>query len=148
VCLMIFFPSLLTAFRLYVFILLIRCRMAAYLCSCGWHETLGIIKSVVVGFLYTLNVKVSCSFRIVTSRKLIIFSVSFSIVNLMLGVGLLKELKTSRKFVMGSLYTIKMSSTYRKYPTMWFCTRMSKFIDDVCYAVALLHCGVSLSNPN
>jgi len=66
----------------------------------------------------------------------------------MLGVGLLKELKTSRKFVMGSLYTIKMSSTYRKYPTMWFCTRMSKFIDDVCYAVALLHCGVSLSNPN
>jgi len=36
-------------------------------------------------------------------------------VNLMLGVRLLKELKTSCMFVMESLYTIKMSSTYRKY---------------------------------
>ena len=77
-----------------------------------------------VCFLYTLNVKVSCSCRIVTSRKLILFSVSFSIANLILDVRLLKELKTSCIFVMDSLYTIKISSKYRKYPTMWFCTRM------------------------
>ena len=99
--------------------------MAVYLCFCGWHESLGIMESVVVGFLYTLNVKVSCSFRIITSRNLILLSVSFSIVNLILGVGLLKELKTSCMFVMDLLYTIKMSSTHQKYPTVWFCTRMS-----------------------
>jgi len=51
-CWMMFFSlSLLVAFRLYVFIILIRCRMAAFLCSCGWHESLGTIESVVVGFL-------------------------------------------------------------------------------------------------
>jgi glucose-6-phosphate-specific signal transduction histidine kinase len=50
-----------------------------------------------------LNVKVLCSFRIVTARKLIIFCVSFFIVNLILGVRLLKELKTSCMFVVVSL---------------------------------------------
>ena len=122
---MILSSSLSAAFKPYVFILLIRLCMAACLCSCGWHESSGMIELVVVGFLYTLKANVFCSFRIVATRKLILFSVSFSIVNLILGVISLKDSKTSCMFVMVSLYTIKVSSTYWKYPTMLLCTRMS-----------------------
>ena len=96
--------------------------MAACLCSCGWQESSGMIESVVVGFLYTLKVNVFCSFRIVTSR--ILFSVSFSIVKLILGVKSLKDSKTSCMLVVVSLYTIKISSTYRNYPIILLCTRM------------------------
>ena len=32
-------------------------------------------------------------------------------------------------FVMDPLNTIKMLSTYRKYPTVWFCTGMSNIAD-------------------
>jgi hypothetical protein len=37
-------------------------------CSVGWQESLGIIMSVVVGFLYILNVNVLLVFSMVISR--------------------------------------------------------------------------------
>jgi hypothetical protein len=117
---MFFSSSLLAAFKLYVFILLIRCHMC--LCCCRWPESRD--NGVSCGRFPIYIERASCSFCIVTSRKLILLSVSFSTVNLMLRVRLLKELKTSCMFVMESLYTIKMSSTYQKYPIMRFCTRM------------------------
>jgi hypothetical protein len=46
----------------YVFILLIKYLTAEFLYSIGWHESLCIIKSVVVGFLYIPKVNVLCVF--------------------------------------------------------------------------------------
>jgi hypothetical protein len=43
-----------------VFILLIRYLIAESLCSVGWHKSLCMIRSVVVGFLYILKVNVLC----------------------------------------------------------------------------------------
>jgi hypothetical protein len=53
--------------------------MLDILCSCGWHESFGIIMSVCVGFLCI----VYSSFRscVVRSRKVMDFCVSVSIVN-------------------------------------------------------------------
>jgi len=46
-------------FKWQLFILLNKYLMAAFLYSCGLHESVGIIVSVVVGFLYTLKDKLS-----------------------------------------------------------------------------------------
>jgi len=53
--------SLLDLFRRCVFILLTMYCIAPYLCSCGWHESLGIIISVMVGFRFMLK-KFSATF--------------------------------------------------------------------------------------
>ena len=73
--------------------------------------------------------KVLDSFRIVMSRKLIVLSISFSIVNFIVGIRLLKELKNSSMSVM-ELYAISILSTYRKYPRMLF--RISTSYVAVC----------------
>jgi hypothetical protein len=39
-----------------------------FLCPLGWHESLGMIESVVVGIRYILNVTLLCSFVIAKSR--------------------------------------------------------------------------------
>jgi hypothetical protein len=73
--------------------------MAASLCSGGWHESLGIMMLVVVGYLYmskTAYCRILPSLEIVMSRNIILFSVSFSMVNCTVGIVLLKQ---SRKFV-------------------------------------------------
>jgi hypothetical protein len=51
-----------------VFFLLIRYLMAEYLCLPGWHESLCIIRSVVVGFLYMLKVNLLFVFIMVIFR--------------------------------------------------------------------------------
>jgi hypothetical protein len=45
--------------------------------SGGWQESLGIIMSVAVGFLYTLNDTLCSSLEMVTSRKLLIIFIYF-----------------------------------------------------------------------
>jgi hypothetical protein len=52
----------------YVFMRLIKCLIAEFSCLGGWHESLCIIMSVVVGFLYILKVGVLCVSSIVMSR--------------------------------------------------------------------------------
>jgi len=52
--------------------------MAAYLCSGGWNESLGIVVSVVVGFRCVLEVTLSVFLCPVMSKELILLSVSFS----------------------------------------------------------------------
>jgi uncharacterized membrane protein len=96
-CLIIFRPfSLLSVFRWYLFV---RYLTAAILCSVGWQESKGMIVSVAVCFLYISNFSLSYSFLTVISRKFIIFSLSFSIVNFIVGIILLNELSTSSIFV-------------------------------------------------
>jgi len=52
ICLMVFLSfSLLAELSQYVFILLVKYLTAASLCSVRWHESYGILQSVVVGFL-------------------------------------------------------------------------------------------------
>jgi hypothetical protein len=58
--------------------------MLDILCSCGWHESFGIMMSVCVGFLY-IAYSSFCSCRIVRSRKFMDLCVSFSIVNFIAG---------------------------------------------------------------
>jgi hypothetical protein len=59
--------------------LLIKFRMATCLCSCGWRESLGIMVSVVVAFMKIFVVSVLFSFLIVMSKKLLLLSISCSI---------------------------------------------------------------------
>jgi hypothetical protein len=42
--------------------------IAASLCSVGWHDSYGMIKSVVVGFLYILNLNALSTVSIVMSK--------------------------------------------------------------------------------
>jgi hypothetical protein len=95
-----------------------RVRFHACLCSGGWQDSLGVILSVVVGFLYISKERFSFPSYIVMSRKLTVLSISFSIVNFIVGTRLLKELKPSSVSVMESLYAMCASSTYRKYPEL------------------------------
>jgi hypothetical protein len=77
-----------------------------------------------------LNDRLSLSFWIMISRKLILFSVSVSIVNFIVGKRLLKELKTLYILVDTQLYAMRISSTYWKYPRMLFCVKI--FMIFVC----------------
>jgi hypothetical protein len=52
----------------YIFILLTKNLIAELLCSCGWYESLCMVRSAVVGFLYTSKVSVSCVFLMVMSK--------------------------------------------------------------------------------
>jgi hypothetical protein len=52
----------------YVFMRLIKYLIAKFLCSGGWHESLCMIRSVVVGFLYILKVSVLCVLSMVIFR--------------------------------------------------------------------------------
>jgi len=72
------------------------------------------------------NEKSSFSFRMVMSRKLILLSFSSSVVNFMDGIKLwnTRILNTSCMLVVFLLYTIRMSSTYREYTSMWYFSRM------------------------
>jgi hypothetical protein len=72
-----------------VFIVFSKSLIAACFCSEGWHESLGIITSVAVGFRKMLHEKLFSLLLMVMSRKLILLSVSFSIVNLTVGARLL-----------------------------------------------------------
>jgi hypothetical protein len=92
---MLFLFVLLALSRLYVSRLLVRNLIAAALCSGGWHESFGIILSVVGGFLWMLKDKRLSILVMEMSRKLILLSVSFSIVNFKVGVSLLKQARTS-----------------------------------------------------
>ena len=71
----------------------------------------GIIVTVVVGLLYMSKERLSFSFDMVISRKLILFSFSSSTVNFMVGIMLLNKLNTSYMCVVSLLYTIRISST-------------------------------------
>ena len=73
--------------------------MAAIFCSKGWHESFGIMVSVVVGFLNIPKVSSFLSFDIVRSRKFNFPSCSCSSVNASHGVMLLNKLRTSSMFV-------------------------------------------------
>ena len=81
------FCFLLSSSNLYEFILLIRCLMAACFCAGGWQESCGMITSVAVGLRYILNSSLFPSFWIQISRKLMLLSVSFSIVNFIVGLN-------------------------------------------------------------
>jgi hypothetical protein len=102
-----------------------RYLMGLSFCSMGWHESCRIIVSVAVGFRYISNVILSFSFMIVMSKKLILLFCSSSIVNCMLGIVVLKLLRTSWILVVCLLYAIRMSPTYRKYPSTLFCINTS-----------------------
>jgi hypothetical protein len=60
--------------------LFIRCLMLDILCSCGWHESFGIMMSVCVRFLYIVYSSFCSCRRIVRSRKFMDLCVTFSIV--------------------------------------------------------------------
>jgi hypothetical protein len=74
--------------------------MLAILCSYGWHESVGIVVFVCVGFLYIANSSFVLFRCIVTSRKLMELCCSFSIVNFILGLCLLNSVSVSSKFVL------------------------------------------------
>jgi len=60
---------------------LIRYQIAANLYSKGWYESLGIIVSVAVGCLKIVTCILFISFKIVISRKFVLFLNSSSMVN-------------------------------------------------------------------
>jgi hypothetical protein len=66
--------------------------MLAIICSCGWHESVGIMVSVCVGFLYIANSSFVLFRCIVRSRELMELCCSFSIVNFILVFCLLNFL--------------------------------------------------------
>jgi len=74
------------------------------------------VVSVVVGFLYMSKERFSASYSMVMSRKLILLSISSSIVNFIVGIKLLNILNTSNMLVVVLFYTFRISSTYWKYP--------------------------------
>jgi hypothetical protein len=75
--------------------------MADILCSQVWHEPLGIIVSVCIGFLYIWT-SIFVFFRcIVRSRKFMALLWSFSIVNFILVCCLLQSVIVSSMFVLG-----------------------------------------------
>jgi len=89
---MMFTSSLYSSFcRWYVFNLLYRNLMAAYLCWAGWFEEYGIIVSVKEGFLYMEIFQLVGVLWIVTSRKFILLLDSVSAVNSMFGWIVLKS---------------------------------------------------------
>ena len=62
------------------------------------------------------------------SRKLILLSVSVSMVNLIVSARLLKALQTVCMSVESSLYKIRISSTHLKYPNIQQCVNISKIL--------------------
>ena len=72
--------------------------------------------SVAVGCLYTLQETLCSYLEMVTSRKLTLLIISSCKVNVIVGVTLLNESSISWIFVISLLYTIRISSTYLKYP--------------------------------
>lgn len=96
---------------LYVFILLWKYRIPAILCSLGWHESLGMMVSVVVGFLYVSIERLLCYLDMLMSRKLTLWSISYCWVNFILRISLLKLSKVTFILVLSSLYMIRISTT-------------------------------------
>jgi hypothetical protein len=70
----------------------------------GWHESLGIMVSVCVGFLYILNSSFVLFQCIVRSMKLMELYCSFFIVNFILVVCLLNSIRVSYMFFFLILY--------------------------------------------
>jgi hypothetical protein len=107
---------LLLSFKSYVFIRFSKNLMAACLCLGGGGVTgnFGMIISAAFGFLKMLNEKLYDAIWIVISRKLILFSVSVSMVNFIVETRLLKSLQTLCISVSSLLYTMRISSTYLK----------------------------------
>lgn len=68
---------------------LVKYLMAANFCSIEWQESLGMMTSVVVGFLYMFTENLLISLDIVRSRKFILLCCSCSNVKLRPGVILL-----------------------------------------------------------
>jgi hypothetical protein len=68
--------------------------------SYGCYESLGIVISVCVGFLYIENSNSSSLQCIVRSRKLVEPCSSFSIVNFIVGCSLLNSFKVCSMFVL------------------------------------------------
>jgi hypothetical protein len=52
----------------YLFMRLIKYLLAEFLCSGGWYESLCMIRSLVVGFLYILKASLLCVLSVVTTR--------------------------------------------------------------------------------
>jgi len=100
--------------------------MAANFCSKGWHESFGIMVSVVVGFLNISKVSSLAPCVIVRSRKFSLPSHSRSNVNIRPGVTLLNKLRISSMFVRLSLQSKSTSSTYPKYPSIFEYRRISE----------------------
>jgi hypothetical protein len=105
----------------YVFILIDKYRIAEFLClvgwqellcSVGWQELLCMIRSVVVGFLYKPKMKLLSVFSMDISRLFSMLLFCFSIVYCMLGCTELNLFKVLSMFVLSSLYTMSISSTY------------------------------------
>ena len=116
---MMFNSSLYSSFcRWYVFGLLCRNLMAAYLCWAGWFEEYGIIVSVKVGFLYTEIFQLVGVMWIVMFRKFNLLLDSVSAVNFMFGWIVLKLFCLLLMSVWLQLYIIRISSTYWKYLTI------------------------------
>jgi hypothetical protein len=89
--------------KLYILSLLWKYLIATALCSPGWHESFGIIVSVVVGFLYISNRRSSWSLFIVMSRKLILLFSSSSNVKFIFTTRLLSSVSRLRMLVSTSL---------------------------------------------
>ena len=82
---MVFTSSLYSSLcRWYVFSLLCRYLMAAYLCWAGWFEEYGMIESVKEGFLYMEIFQLVGVLRIVISRIFDLLLDSVYAVNFML----------------------------------------------------------------
>jgi hypothetical protein len=95
-----------------LFILLTRFLIADILCSNGWHESLCVIWSVVVSFLYLLNSNIPFILQMVMSRTFIDELISFSMVSVKLVCNLLNSFRTWSVCVVYVSYKISMSSTY------------------------------------
>ena len=93
---------------LYVFILLWKYGIGAILYSLELHESLVVMVSVVVGFLYISVERLLRHLDKLMSRKLISLSISFSRVNFILGISLLKPSMMSFMLVLSSLYMIRI----------------------------------------
>jgi hypothetical protein len=78
--------------------------MALSLCSWGWHESLGIMWSVVVVFRYVLHWN-WCSFLAIVMSKKSLFSLYFFDGNVRLGTGMSKLLRTQCLTVSSLSYT-------------------------------------------
>ena len=77
-----------------MFIVFVKYLMAANVCSVGWHESLGMMMSEVVSFLYMSKDILSVAFIIEMSRKFNLFPFSCSSMKVRLGDISLNDLRT------------------------------------------------------
>jgi hypothetical protein len=69
------------------------------------------------------------------SRKLMMFLSSSSMVNWIVGEMSLNSWSSICLSVVLGLYRIRISSTYLKYPTIWWCVRMLNICESCRYTV-------------